>query len=139
MIYGEITHPDVLKALASAGHGANILIADGHFPMSVGVAPEVPRVFLNFAPGMLTVPDVLRQLVKAIPIESATGAIHDDGKEPAIWPEYKEILPKNIELRKVKASDLGNLVNTPKTALVIATGEPRTHACIMLTMGLRKF
>jgi L-fucose mutarotase len=49
MINTEIIHPEILKALAGAGHGSTILIADGNFPSSTAVAPEVPRVYLNFA------------------------------------------------------------------------------------------
>ena len=28
MIYGDIIHPEILKALSEAGHGTNIVIAD---------------------------------------------------------------------------------------------------------------
>lgn len=139
MINGEVTHPQVLAALASAGHSAKVLITDGHFPVSTGVSADVPRVFLNFAPGMLNVTDVLRQLVKAAPIEAAVGAVHDNGDEPAIWPEYLDALPAGVDLDKVPASGLGQLVNQPGLALVIATAEQRTHACILLTLGLRRF
>ena len=31
MIYGDIIHPEILKALSEAGHGTNIVIADGNF------------------------------------------------------------------------------------------------------------
>ena len=138
MINGSITHPEVLRALASSGHTGKILITDAHFPISTGVAPGVPRVFLNYAPNVLRVADVLRPLINAAPIEEAWGAVHDDGRLPDIWPEYVDILPKHVKLSQVRASDLGKKVADPGMALVIATGEIRTHACLILSLGLRK-
>jgi L-fucose mutarotase len=138
VINGQLTHPEVLRALASSGHSGKVLITDAHFPISTGVAAGVPRVFLNYAPGLLTVADVLRPLVEAVPIEAAHGAVHDDDRLPDIWPEYLEILPAHVKPTPVRASDLGALVSDPGMALVIATAELRTHACIVLTLGLRR-
>lgn len=139
MINTEITHPEILKVLATAGHGANILIADGNFPFGTGANANVPRVYLNFAPDMLNVPDVLKYIVKAIPIEAATAPIPDDGSEPPIFPQYRELLPKEIEIKKVKRFGFYEAVNTPNLALMIATAEKRPYACILLTIGVRKF
>lgn len=139
MINGEIIHPEILRVLASIGHGTNILIADGHFPFATAASHETPRVYLNFAPDMLKVPDVLRHLVKMIDIEAATAPVPDDGIEPPIFPEYRELLPKNIEIRKVTRFEFYDAVNNPNMGLIIATGETRTYACILLTVGLRKF
>lgn len=138
MINGHITHPDVLRALASSGHSGRVLITDGHFPISTGAALHVPRVFLNYAPGLLGVIDVLRPLVKAVPIESAVAAVHDDGRLPDIWPDYLDAMPSGIDLGKVPASKLGPVVSDPALSLIIATAELRTHACIILTLGLRR-
>lgn len=139
MINTEIIHPEILKALAGAGHGATILIADGNFPFSTAVSPEVPRVYLNFAPDLINVPDVLKYIAKAIPIEAATAPIPDDGSEPPIFPQYRELLSKELEINKVKRFDFYDAVNTPNLALIIATGEKRPYACILLTVGVRKF
>lgn len=139
MINTEIIHPEILKVLASAGHGATVLIADGNFPFATGARPEVPRVYLNFAPDMLGVPDVLKHIVKTIPIEAATAPIPDDGSEPPIFPQYRELLPKEMAIEKVKRFDFYDAVNTPNLALIIATAEKRPYACILLTIGVRKF
>ena len=137
MTYTEITHPEILKVLAGAGHGATVLIADGHFPVSTGATPETPKVYLNFAPDLLNVPDVLKHIVKVIPIEAATAIVHDDGSEPPIFPHYRELLPAGLEINKVTRFDFYDAVNQPNLALVIATGEKRTYACILLTIGVR--
>ena len=139
MIKGDLIHPEILKVLASAGHGAKILIADGHFPFSTGAAKNVPRVYLNFATGKLNTIDILSEIVKAVPIESTTAVVPDDGNEPAIFEEYRKLLPEDIEINKVKRFGFYDAVNTPELALVIASAEKRTYACILLTIGIREF
>lgn len=139
MINTDIVHPEILRVLASAGHGAHIIIADGHFPFSTGPRPEVPRVYLNYTPGLLTVPDVLRPLVNTMPIEGVVAPVPDDGSEPPIFPEYREILPAGLEIQKLGRFEFYDHVRSPNTALLIATAEPRTYACISLIMGLRTF
>jgi L-fucose mutarotase len=137
MINGSVTHPEILRALACSGHSGKVVVVDAHFPLSTGVAASVPRVFLNYAPGLLTIADVLRPLVNAAPIESAVGAIHDDDRLPDIWPDYLEILPAHVKLTQVRMSNFGPILSDPKVALLIATAEMRTNACIVLTLGIR--
>jgi len=139
MINAEILHPEILKALAAAGHGSTILIADGNFPIATGASAGVPRVYLNFAPDLLSVPDVLKYIVKMIPIEAATAPIPDDGSEPPIFPQYRELLPAGLAINKVNRFGFYEAVNQPALSLMIATGERRPYACILLTMGVRKF
>ncbi len=139
MINGEVTHPEILKALASMGHGASILIADGHFPFSNMGPASAARVYLNYAPGLIGVPDILGPLARMIDIEAATAPVPDDGSEPPIFPEYRRLLPKGLEIRKVSRFAFYEAVNSPNTALIIASGERRTYACILLTFGVRKF
>ena len=47
MINGDLTHPDVLAALARAGHSSKVLVADAHFPSSTLLGPHVPVVRLK--------------------------------------------------------------------------------------------
>lgn len=138
MINTEIIHPEILKAIAGAGHGSTILIADGNFPMATAAPKDVPRVYLNLAPDMLKVTEVLKYIAEALPIEAVTAPIPDDGTEPPIFPEYRAIL-KDIEIRKVDRFGFYDAVKTPELALMIATGEKRPYACILLTVGVRKF
>jgi len=71
MLTFPLLHPQILEALGSAGHGAQILIADGNYPVSTRSNPRATRVYLNLAPGLVTVTDVLKVLIEAVPIESA--------------------------------------------------------------------
>lgn len=139
MINTEIIHPDILAAIAKAGHGSTILIADGNFPMATAAPGNVPRVYMNLAPDVLKVPEVLKYIVDAVPIEAATAPVPDDGTEPPIFSEYRAILPKEIEIEKVDRFGFYDAVRQPELALMIATGEKRPYACILLTVGVRRF
>ena len=50
MLYGPMLHPELLRVLGSAGHGATVLIADANYPHGVWVNPRAERVALNLAP-----------------------------------------------------------------------------------------
>ncbi|NDJ79066.1 MAG: RbsD or FucU transport [Chloroflexi bacterium] len=135
MIHGDLLHPQILKALAAAGHGSKVLIADSNYPFSTGSHPAAERVYLNLTPGKLTVTDVLDVLVKVIPIEAAHPIAPDDGPEPSIFAEYRQIMP-GVELDKLGRFPFYEAARSQDTALVIATGEQRTWACILLTIGV---
>ena len=66
MLKTRLLHPEILQALGEAGHGAQVLIADGNYPLLTRSSAAAHRVYLNLAPGQLTVTDVLRVLVDAI-------------------------------------------------------------------------
>lgn len=43
MLKTRLLHPQILEALAEAGHGSRILIADSNFPMLTGSAASARR------------------------------------------------------------------------------------------------
>jgi L-fucose mutarotase len=135
MLHSELLHPQILKALAAAGHGSKVLIADGNYPFSTGSYPDAEHVYLNLTPGKLNVTDVLEVLVKSIPIEAAHAIAPPDGPEPPIFPEYRKLMP-DIELQTLQRFPFYEAARSRDTALVIATGEQRTWACIILTIGV---
>ncbi len=135
MLNGNLIHPEILGVLGTAGHGSQILISDGNYPHVTGSPLGVPRVFLNLAPGKLSVTDVLETLVTAIPIEAAHAIWPDDDREPPIFAEYRQLLP-DIEINKLGRFPFYEAARGRDTALVIATGEQRTWACILLTIGV---
>ncbi len=135
MLRGTLIHPEILHALGAAGHGSQVLIADSNYPFSTGSPPDAAHVYLNLAPGKLTVLDVLDVLVTAIPIEAARGISPDSGPEPVIFAEYRKRLP-GIEVGKLGRFPFYEAARSRDTALVIATGEQRTWACLLLTIGV---
>ena len=136
MIKSKLLHPEILKSLASAGHGSTIVIADSNYPFSTGANPAADRVYLNLAPGMVNVTDVLKVLVETVPIEAAHAIAPDTGPEPTIFTEYREILPSELKLETLGRFPFYGAARSENTALVIATGEQRTYACIILTIGV---
>lgn len=137
MIFGDIIHPEILKALATAGHGSNIIITDGNFPADIGVPEHTKKVFLNFRPDVLKVPEVLEAVVKMVNIEAAAAPVRDDMKDVPVFPEYRALLPQNIEIKKLKRWDFRAACMAPETALLIQTGDRRPYCCIILTIGVR--
>lgn len=135
MLKGALLHPEILRALAGAGHGAQVLISDGNYPHSTGVAPTTARVYLNLAPGLVNATDVLRVLTAAIPIEAAQVMQTADGTEPGIFNEFRALLP-GLELQPVERFAFYAQASQPQTCLVVATGEQRVYANILLTIGV---
>ncbi|NOZ27932.1 MAG: RbsD or FucU transport [Chloroflexi bacterium] len=136
MLRYRLLHPEILAALGGAGHGSKILIADGNYPFSTGAPAAARRVFLNLAPGLVKVTDVLAVLVDAIPIEAAHVMIPESGPEPSIFAEFQQILPSDLDLQRLGRFQFYDAARDPNTALVIATGEQRVYANILLTIGV---
>lgn len=140
-----ILHPQILQALARAGHSSRILIADGNFPFHTRRGPNADLVFLNFAPGQLTVPDVLTGIASTVPLELAevmepehAGPYAMNG-DPPIWEEFRRILKTGntaLELKKLERFAFYEAASGRDVTLTIATGEQRLYANILLTIGV---
>jgi L-fucose mutarotase len=139
MLKTKLLHPEILQALGSNGHGAKVLISDGNYPAITGVPQTARKVFLNLAPGMLSVVDVLKVIAETIPVESALVMTPPDGAEQPIHKEFKEILGAEIPLVSTKRFEFYTEAKSPDTCLVIATGEIRRFANILLTIGVVKY
>lgn len=139
MLRYTLTHPTILSALASAGHGSRVLISDGHYPHTTGANPAAERVYLNLAPDRLLVTEVLTALKDAAPIESATVMTPPPGTpEPPIFTDFRTALPHLPALTPLDRLSFYSAARSPDTALVIATGDRRTYANLLLTLGVRE-
>ena len=136
MLKTQLLHPEILAALGGAGHGTRVLIADGNFPFGTGANASARRVYLNLAPGILKVTDVLRVLVESIPIEAAQVMQPATGDEPPIFNEFRALLPKEIALKPLGRFEFYDAARLSDVALVIATGEQRIYANVLLTIGV---
>lgn len=131
-----LLHPEMLRALAAAGHGSRVLIADGNFPCSTETAPGAIKVHLNLRRGLVSVIDVLETLVQTVPIESAFIMETPDGQVVPIHEKFRALLPESASLTAKKRHDFYAEAKSPATALVVATGEERRFANILLTIGV---
>ncbi len=143
MLKTPLLHPQILEALASAGHGSRILLADGNFPASTKLGSNATLVHLNLAPGMLNVTDVLRVLTATIPIEAAEVMMPNDGPEPPIFAEFRTLLQQattfdrdEITLMPRERFAFYDLAAADDVALTIQTGEERIYANLLLTIGV---
>ncbi len=135
MLKTQLIHPEILEALGGSGHGGKVLIADGNYPFNTRANPAAKRVYLNFTAGKLGVVEVLEVLVGAIPIEAVDVMTPDGGDEPSIFADFRRLLP-GIELQKNGRFPFYDLARDPDCCLVIATGEQRIYANILLTIGV---
>ncbi len=136
MLKSKLLHPQIIHALACAGHGSKVLIADGNYPFSTGSNPEAEHVYLNLTRGFAPVDQVLEVLVNAIPIESAQVMMPADGVEAPIFNDFRRRLPAGMELGYLERSSFYEAARSRDVALVIATGEQRIYANILLTIGV---
>ena len=137
MLKTALLHPEILRALGCAGHGSQVLIADGNYPFSTGSPQTAEKVFLNLKPGTVKVTEVLEALVESIPIEAATVMVPDDRADQPVFGEFRKILPGQLVLTKIGRFEFYDRARSSDTALVIATGEQRIYANLLLTIGVR--
>lgn len=136
MINAKLIHPQILSALGSAGHGSTILIPDGNYPFETGANPMAERVYLNLAPGIVSVTDVLEAVLSVTPVEAAYVMARHDGAEPSVYAEFRNLLPKDVELSPLERFAFYDEAKKEDCCLVIATSEQRIYANILLTIGV---
>ena len=135
MLKQRLIHPDLLEALAAAGHGAKVLITDANYPASTQVGENAAVVYLNLAPGLVTATEVLEVLRTAIPVEDAAVMEPDSGPEPSIFKEFRQLLP-DLALTMFSRFEFYEEASGPDTCLQIVTGEQRLYANLLLTIGV---
>ncbi|SDR71102.1 L-fucose mutarotase [Brevibacterium siliguriense] len=135
MLTTPITHPELLAALARCGHGSKILLADGNYPHVTGAPATAERIGLNVAPGLLTVDQVLLPMSRTMTVESCEFMLTaDSSKAPAVTG-YEEILP-GVSFIGHERFAFYDAAREPDVAVVIATGDERQYANLLLTVGV---
>lgn len=147
MLKHKLIHPQILNALARAGHSSKVLISDGNYPHHTRRGPNAEMVYLNLSPGKPLVTDVLAALVTAIPIEAAEVMQYDRTgpyglkQDPPIWNEFRQILHESgndIELKGIERFKFYDTAGGPDITLSVATGDQRLWANLLLTIGVVK-
>lgn len=136
MLKTTILHPELIRGLAEAGHGAKILVADANYPATVKSPAGARRVFLNFTPGMIGGVDIIRALGDTIPVESAQYMHPDDRSVPEIVREYHKLLGDDVPFDGLGRFEFYEEAGRDDVALVIASGEQRTWANLLITVGV---
>jgi L-fucose mutarotase len=137
MLTFSLTHPELIGALAAAGHGSKVLLADGNYPHSTAVGPNAQRVFLNLRPGLVSVPDVLTTILTAIEVEAAAVMAAPDGAPVAAHQEYAAAMPHLTGLDTLERFAFYQAAKADDVALLVATADQRMCANLLLTIGVR--
>lgn len=134
MLKGKLIHPQLMAALSACGHGDKILIADGNYPLE-SKTTDAELVYLGLTPGLPTVTDVLEAILSAANVEKAEVMTPgDDVAEPEIFAEFRDLLG-GMELDKLGRYEFYDACCVPGVRLAISTGEKRTFANILITVG----
>src|SRR5215510_5795633 len=144
MLKHQLIHPKINEILGRAGHHAKILIADGNYPASTKRGANAELVCLNLSPGIVTVAQVLRVLLTAVPADGVhvMGIPADDPYaqegEPPVWREYRQIIKESrlkAKLEPILKWDFYKAVESPDHVLTIQTADQALWANVLLTMG----
>lgn len=138
MLKSKLLHPEILRVLASSGHFSQVLIADGNYPFVSRSGPNATTVYLNLMPGIPKVTDVLEALLEMIPVQDAAIMQTPTGEQAPIHDEFGKMLPAGLELKRLERYAFYDAACSPLTSLVIATGETRRFANLLLTIGVVK-
>lgn len=134
MLATKLIHPDIMAALSRCGHGSKILIADGNYPLNEKTG-NAEKVYLGLMRGMPTVTQVLEALNSVAVFERAEVMVPEDGAEPEIFREFRKMLG-GIELSPLGRYEFYDACMKPDAVvLAISTGEQRTFANLLLTVG----
>lgn len=145
MMRSQIIHPELLAGLARLGHGSQVLIADALFPHVTGANPAAPRVHLNVTPGTVPAAQVVGLVGQAVNIESAAFMIDPEaerGESLAVadfqagLADHRHGGGREIEWSGIDRFGFYNACREPSVGLVIATGEIRPYANLLITVGV---
>ncbi len=127
--------PDLMHALLSMGHGDEILLADGNYPVH-SAGPDVIRL------DGLRIPEVLEAVLKFMPLDTFSEYnvfLMDNGKpeKPPIWQEYKRILQSSSEPFNIKLLERFEFYEKGKFSFcIVSTSESSLYANIILKKGV---
>ena len=138
MLKTKLLHPEILRVLGSSGHFSQILIADGNYPFVSRSGTGATKVYLNLMLGIPKTTDVLEALLEMTPFQDAAVMQTPNGVIAPVHDEYRMMLPPGIEIRSLERQAFYDAVCSPLTSLVIATGETRRFANLLLTIGVVK-
>src|SRR3954453_6513723 len=146
MLRLPVLHPEILSALASAGHLATGLISDGNYPHNTKPNPRTKIVYANFVPGVISATTALEMVCDLVPIEAAAVMAPDKtgeyamAEDPPIWAEFRQILKSRSdfrgELTPLFKPQFNQHARAEDLCLIIATAEQRIWSNILLTIGV---
>lgn len=143
MMRSGLLHPPLLAALAGAGHGSQVLLADALYPHDTGANPRATRIHLNLRPGLVAARDVLQLVADSCYIEAARFMEDADGGASDAVREYQEALAdhrhwggQEVGWSSLERFAFYDACQSPSVSVVVATGEVRPYSNLLLTIGV---
>ncbi|WP_147539112.1 RbsD/FucU family protein [Anaerotruncus rubiinfantis] len=127
-------NPLLVEALAFCGHGDKVLLVDGNYPLAAR-SGEAKKIFLGVKPGLPTVPQVLEALCSIANFEKVEAMVPDDGSTPEALKEVRAVM-QGMPLDTLDRFAFYDAACEPDVCVAISTGEDRTYACLLLTVGV---
>lgn len=130
--------PELLKTLASMGHGDELLLADAHFPAhSMGV--PVIRMDGVPTPGLLDA--VLELLVLDQYVEAPVimmQAVDGDALDPSVLADFRVAMDKHVPVSPaIKSLERTAFYERVRSSFaIVITGEQRKYGNILLKKGV---
>lgn len=134
MLTTKLINPEIMTILAKCGHGDKILISDGNYPLD-SKSGNAKKVYLALEKDCLTATKVLEVLKSVVNFEKAELMMPDSDTEPEIFEEFRKLLPKT-EFATLGRYEYYDACCESQVKLAILSGESRTYANILLTIGV---
>lgn len=138
MLRGPLIHPEILAALGASGHFSQVVIADGNFPAGDNTGPSARRVHLNLAPGLVNCTQVLEALLPLVPVQEAVLMQPPPEFDPPVHDLYLRMLGDAVPVTRLERQAFYEKVRSPRTTLLICTGDQRRFANLLLVVGVVK-
>ena len=138
MLKTSLIHPEILAALAASGHFSQVIIADANFPVASNRGPNARVVHLNLKPGTVDALTLLEVLLTVVPVQAATVMEPPADFQPPIHEQYRQTLGSEIQWNAMERWAFYEKIASPRTTLMIATGEQQRFANLLLEIGVVK-
>jgi L-fucose mutarotase len=138
MLKTRLLHPEILAALAASGHFSQVLIADGNFPIAGNRGPNARIAHLNLAPGVIDALTVLDVLLEAVPVQAVAVMQPPADFRPPLHAIYRDKLGPDVAWHEMERWAFYEKIASPRTTLMVATGEQRRFANLLLEIGVVK-
>ena len=134
MLKSECTNPLIVGAVSSCGHGDKILLVDGNYPLA-SKSGSAQKIYLGVSRGLPTVPQVLKALESICSFEKIEAMVPESGDYSEPLKECMQVLDF-LEVVPVGRWEFYDMASKEDVRVAISTGEDRTYACLLLTVGV---
>ena len=133
LIHGVI-HPQLKYLLSLCGHGDQILIADGNYPLASKTG-SAEKLYLGLTAGIPDVTQVLNAVLMEVNVEKAVVMQPDDGTVPPVFTDFEKCL-NGMSLTALGRFEFYEACAKPSVRVAVITGEQRVYSNILLTVGV---